>query len=83
MSKFHFKQAGVFHLQKLQYLVREITGLRYKLNSTESLTSLIREVIHISDKRVEKEFVLFYANCWPCTQEYISSELMADGLNDS
>lgn len=76
MGNFHFKQAGVFHLQKLQYLVREITGLRYKLNDHESLSSLIEQVVNMSDERVNEEFALFYDNCWPCTQEYISSELL-------
>jgi hypothetical protein len=77
MTKFHFKQAGVFHLQKLKYLLSELTGVRYHLNEPESLNSLIMEAMNCSDERVIQEFSVFHANCWPCTQEYISSKLMA------
>lgn len=82
MTKLHFKQAGVFHLQKLQILIREKTGLRYKLSDTDSLVSLIQEIVNHYDESLDQEFQLFYQNCWPCTQEYITTEFLPKNLED-
>jgi hypothetical protein len=80
MSILHFKQAGVYHLQKLQHLIREKTGVRYKLGNEESLFLLIKEAIKHHDKAIHDEFLLFYSNCWPSTQAYIESEILPKGF---
>lgn len=77
MNLFHFKQAGVFHLQRL-HMVSERTGMRYKSSNQQSLNNLIVEAFQNNDEGMRREFVLVYNNCWPATQQHIATEVLSD-----
>jgi len=82
MADFHFKQAGVFHLKRLEGTMRKKYGKRYRLSDESSIKALIWDAIELNDIELMGEFTKFFINCWPETQSYICKNQLIPNLDN-
>ena len=81
MSEFHFKQAGVYHLERMSTLMRMKFGKRYRLSEDESIRQLLWDALSLNDSELTSAFTLFFINCWPETQSHICQQALVPNLD--
>ena len=60
-----FTETNIYILSKLVALVRRDTGTRHRLNSNESIKTLLQDASGSTDERVQSFFVRFLENLTP------------------
>ena len=81
MSDFHLKQAGVYHLKRMDSLMRIKCDKRYRLSDDEDIKRLLWDAVSLNDVELISEFTLFFINCWPITQTYIRRQALVPNLD--